>query len=827
MSDKNFELQERELESDEGGLDEVFEIYGVGGEEISQAIGQIWRAFLSGDDEARIDLRDAGRRWNRFKEERPEIGKWFWRMFYPLIFLIYSIMIIGVSSFSGEEMSVFLGESSFIGDILFLTVLFVGIGIFGLFAMSKVKGDEVDGGTFGLMLSLSKVLQVFTFVGLLSTFAVFVGREDTAVQWLSLANEYYSVVPGFPAFSISGVSGNLPLFAIIYALPYANRYFRARAAAIVAKKEDIPDPEMEEEEKSLEELVYWEGHGDVIDREFDMSVEEVVDVPDSLRREPVDGYKEVERYWLRVPYSYACILFNEEQSDYRYHVVQPEIDSEKGQLIMDEFRERLGTALLTEDLSEDLEKGKEEDRQKVQVLEKKLLELATQYDIRSDDRTFHKILYYIERDQVYHGKIDPLMNDRNIEDISCDGDNVPVFIFHREYKDLMTNISFSKDELRSFVIQLSQRSEEHISVADPLVDASLPDGSRAQLTLGKEVTDRGSTFTIRKFQDIPFTPVDLLRTGTFSLEQMAYIWLCIESNMSLIFAGGTASGKTTSLNAVSLFIPPKSKIVSIEDTRELSLPHQNWVPKKTRESFGVSGENIEMYELLRSALRQRPEYIIVGEIRGEEAQTLFQAMSTGHTTYSTMHAESVSSAVQRLENPPIDLPRSAISSLDILSIQSQVRKRNEETGEIENIRRNERIAEISGNRDRSGNMEFTRTPVFLRKEGKDEFVDKTNDSNVLDRIKRARDWTTEELEENLEERRKVLNYLLENNITDVKEVTRTIQVYMTNPKKTMRQIENDSLDPSRFDEITGIGFGKQEEIVEPEEVMLEEGDNNE
>ncbi|MDK2796230.1 MAG: archaeal flagellar protein FlaI, partial [Archaeoglobaceae archaeon] len=218
----------------------------------------------------------------------------------------------------------------------------------------------------------------------------------------------------------------------------------------------------------------------------------------------------------------------------------------------------------------------------------------------------------------------------------------------------------------------------------------MPDGSRIQLTLGKEVTDHGSTFTIRKFREEPVTPVDLIAWKTFSAEQMAYLWLCIENKKSLIFAGGTASGKTTSMNAISLFIPRRAKIVTIEDTRELMLPHENWIPAVTRDAFHGEKGKIDMYDLLRAALRQRPEYIIVGEVRGREALTLFQAMTTGHTTYSTLHADSVSGAIHRLENPPIEVPRAMLEALNIISVQAQTYVNDRR------VRRNIEIAEIVG-----------------------------------------------------------------------------------------------------------------------------------
>ncbi len=229
-----------------------------------------------------------------------------------------------------------------------------------------------------------------------------------------------------------------------------------------------------------------------------------------------------------------------------------------------------------------------------------------------------------------------------------------MFVYHTDYEQIISNVVHGKLELDDFVVKLAQRSGKGISKRQPQVDATLPDGSRAQLTLGREVSDHGTNYTIRQFKDVPFTPIDLVNWNTFSLEEMAFLWLCIENNKSLIFAGGTASGKTTSMNAVSMFIPPRSKVLSIEDTRELALPQRNWVASVTRPSFGEDDKgDVDEFDLLEAALRQRPDYIVMGEIRGEEGRTLFQVMSTGHTTYTTFHADSVgevSSALRRIRS---------------------------------------------------------------------------------------------------------------------------------------------------------------------------------
>jgi flagellar protein FlaI len=369
------------------------------------------------------------------------------------------------------------------------------------------------------------------------------------------------------------------------------------------------------------------------------------------------------------------------------------------------------------------------------------------------------------------------MADPHIEDISCDGYGLPIFVYHDEYTDIETDVSFTADELDNYVVRLAQQSGRHISVGDPVVGATLPNGSRAELALGEEVTPRGSAFTIRLYSDEPFTPIDLLDYGTFNIEQMAYLWLCIESNKSLIFAGGTASGKTTSMNAVSMFIPPRAKVLSIEDTRELSLYHDNWLSAVTRDRLH-EGTDIDMYDLLRSALRHRPEFIIVGEVRGDEAVTLFQAMNTGHTTYSTMHADSIETVINRLENEPINVPRAMVQSLDLLCVQTLTRFSGER------VRRSKAIGEIGGIDQRTGELDYS--TAFDWNADSDTF--RSGDSNILDEIQDERGWSRTQLREELRDRERFLRFLQEEGINGFREFTALVNEYYAAPDRVMDRI---------------------------------------
>ena len=330
--------------------------------------------------------------------------------------------------------------------------------------------------------------------------------------------------------------------------------------------------------------------------------------------EGLPGFIEKEIYPVNEPYVFVSILYNEEKNEYQYQVVEPELS----------VFERMVLETVYENILDTLTVYESSSQTKEEIIETKTLELIDSYSMEIDAKAIYKILYYIKRDYIGYERLDAIMKDPQIEDISCDGSGVPIFVYHRKYHNLKTNVSFEGQKLDSFVIKLTQRCGKQISIGEPLVNSTLPDGSRLNASFGKEVTFRGSSFTIRKFREHAFTPADLIKNGTYSPEILAYLWLAVENNKSMIFAGATAAGKTSSLNSVSLFIPPVAKIVSIEDTHELMLHHTNWIGSVTRESFSKTDTvaDIDMYELLRQALRQRPEYIIVGEIRGKEAMTL-------------------------------------------------------------------------------------------------------------------------------------------------------------------------------------------------------------
>ncbi|GGK62420.1 MULTISPECIES: type II/IV secretion system ATPase subunit [Haloarcula] len=485
----------------------------------------------------------------------------------------------------------------------------------------------------------------------------------------------------------------------------------------------------------------------------------------------LDGYNEVDRYWLNAPFAFASINHDPDRDEHLYHVVEPSLSDIERELLDRLFEDIRIPLIYRDDVDTDPER----------VLAEELEARLEEYGVVIEPETFYRLFYYLHRSFQGYGHIDPLMHDPDIEDISCDGANLPIFVYHDGYTDIETNIAYDADELNDFVIQLAQRSGRHVSVSDPVVSTTLPDGSRIELALGEEVTPRGSAFTIRKYADEPFTPIELLEYGTFSVEMLAYLWLAIESNKSLIFAGGTAAGKTTSMNALAMFLPPRSKVLSIEDTRELSLYHDNWLSSVTRERLGDS--DITMYDLLRSALRHRPEYIIVGEVRGEEAITLFQAMNTGHTTFSTMHADSVQTVINRLENEPINVPRPMVQSLDILCVQVLARSGDER------VRRAKTLAEIEGIDQRTGELDYSTTYNWRATE--DRFSE--NNSELLDEIREERGWTQSELLTELRNRQRFLRYLQSEGITDYRKFTAMVNKYYADKEQVMANIDDDAI----------------------------------
>lgn len=487
-----------------------------------------------------------------------------------------------------------------------------------------------------------------------------------------------------------------------------------------------------------------------------------------------EGLKEIERYWLEEPYVFASII--EDRNTKYYKLIEPALTKFEKELLERAYEDFQDILILNATNSK-LEKDS--------LLVDKTLFLLERYKAEISNAAIQKIVYYLRRNLLGYDKINPLLHDPYIEDISCDGAEIPIYVYHTKYSNIESNISFKEEELDSFVIKMCQLNNKHISVSQPIVDATIEDGSRLQAILGREITPRGSSFTIRKFRKDPITPIDLLGFKTCNLEMLVYLWLVIENGYNILFAGGTASGKTSMLNATSLFMPSTAKIVSIEDTRELLLYHNNWVSGIARESFASdsSGE-VSMYDLLKAALRQRPDFIIVGEVRGNEALTLFQAMSTGHATSSTMHAGDVQTVINRLTHEPINVPQIMLQSLDVLCIQEQVY-----IGE-KRVRRTRSFVEVLTVNPETGDLGINE--LFNWDPVKDAFL-KVGDSHIMQDIMRVRGWDASQLKREMENRKKILTYMYENNLRSYIQVSLVVQTYQNYPKLVMKSIEDSTL----------------------------------
>ncbi|MCS7114039.1 MAG: type II/IV secretion system ATPase subunit [Nitrososphaerota archaeon] len=481
-----------------------------------------------------------------------------------------------------------------------------------------------------------------------------------------------------------------------------------------------------------------------------------------------------EVYPIEEPYVYAAIVKDPDTQRIVYDVIEPTLQLEEEELLK-EIK-----TLLMEEIDVNLKEIETKEKAK-NYLQKKTAEIIKKYRLKIPQESVDKLLYYVIRDFIGYGKLDPLMKDHLIEDISADGVNIPVYVWHRVYESLPTNIIFEDEaELNSLIVRMAYLAGKNISIASPILDASLPDGSRIQMTYGNEVTRRGSTLTIRRFRVDPLTISDLISFNTLSSKMAAYLWYVIENRASVLVAGGIACGKTTMLNCLSMFIKPEMKIVSVEDTQELNLPHENWIPSVVRLSFGRedSASSITLFDLLKAAVRQRPDYIIVGEIRGEEAYTLFQAMATGHLGMCTIHAESVESVINRLESEPMNIPRPLIAMTDVIMVMTRT--------EIEGkpARRVMTTAEIS--RFDQATKEIVTKEVFRWKPKEDKF-EYLEPSSLLEKHMKRLDLSKEDVQRELQRRKTVLEWMVHKGIRRYTDVASVIRDYYANPDRVFQR----------------------------------------
>ena len=478
-----------------------------------------------------------------------------------------------------------------------------------------------------------------------------------------------------------------------------------------------------------------------------------------------------EFYPVSPPFGFVGIQVDDVNGKKIYNVIEPTMSSDEQEIL-----KSIKDAIVI-NVGVPLEVLKNEDAMK-NYLDTMIQRILKKYKKTVAKESEDKLKYYLVRDFLGYGKIDLLLHDVNIEDISCNGVNTPIYVWHRTHESLPSNILFpTEEELHSAVTRLVNRTGSQISIANPILEGTLPEGFRAHITLD-EVSKRGDTFTIRKYRENPFTVVDLIQLGTISPHVAAYTWLLVENLRSMMVCGAVASGKTALLNSISMFIKPEMKVVTIEEVRELRL-HENWIPMITRPSYQPGIQEITLFDLLRSALRQRPDYIIVGEVRGEEAYTLFQSIAVGHGGLCSIHADSQDSVIRRLLTRPMDIPAMMLPLMNCLiqirrvALNSHVVRRVESISEIVDINpKNQEPILVNRFQWNAETDTFTYNPP------------KPNERSAFKVISQINQVPMETLEEELNRRETILKWMVNIGVKDYDEVANIIRNYYHNPEDT-------------------------------------------
>jgi len=484
------------------------------------------------------------------------------------------------------------------------------------------------------------------------------------------------------------------------------------------------------------------------------------------------------RYPLIIPYAYAHIYWDASGGELIYKIEEPVLDDHEKDVftILEKgIKELINISFISV----------KDEKTLIEYLEKNVRILLDELSVTVEKTTYLKIMYYLYRNFVGLNKIEPLMADPNIEDIECNGINSPMYIVHRSLKNLKTNITYlTIEELQNFVEKLAQKAGKYISYSNPLLDGTLPDKSRINATFTQDISSKGPTFTVRKFTKIPYTPIKLMELGTVSPEFLAYCWLLIEYGMNILIVGGTGSGKTSLLNGLAFFIPPQARVVSIEDTRELQLIHENWLPSIAREGVGLTtsegtkiGE-ITLFDLLKESFRQRPDYVIVGEIRGKEAFVLFQGMASGHSSFSTMHANDVATVITRLETPPISLSASLVESLDAVIMIGHANIGGVDVRKVKTV---EEVIKVGND------MSSTQLNTPFRWDPKVNRMVFSKKSYVFSKIIQRTSLTPQQLQLEMLRRANLLFRMYQKKIDDFEQVQKIINSYYKDPISVLTQ----------------------------------------
>jgi len=395
------------------------------------------------------------------------------------------------------------------------------------------------------------------------------------------------------------------------------------------------------------------------------------------------------------------------------------------------------------------------------------------------DKLSHKVL----RDIIGYGKIDSLLQDDELEEIMIIGINKPVFVYHRKYGMMKTNITYNDEqELTDLIDSMARQINRRIDKESPILDGRLSDGSRINATIPPVSAD-GPSLTIRKFKKDPLTIIDLINSKTISVELAAFLWLCIDGlgvkSANAIISGGTSSGKTTTLNALTSFINPKERIITIEDTLELQIPHEHIIRMETRPSNIENKGELTMNDLVKNSLRQRPDRIIVGEVRAQEAITLFTALNTGHSGFGTLHSNSARETITRLTTEPMSVPKIMIQAIDFIIMQKRIY-----TPTGVSYRRISEVAEIVGSEE--GVIQLNK--IFEWNPESDTIENVSISSKTLSQIANLSGKSLYEINKEIESREMVLKYMINHNIHSEDDVNGILELYYANPQKVLNRI---------------------------------------
>ena len=395
------------------------------------------------------------------------------------------------------------------------------------------------------------------------------------------------------------------------------------------------------------------------------------------------------------------------------------------------------------------------------------------------DKLSHKVL----RDIIGYGKIDSLLQDDELEEIMIIGINKPVFVYHRKYGMMKTNITYDDEqELTDLIDSMARQINRRIDKESPILDGRLSDGSRINATIPPVSAD-GPSLTIRKFKKDPLTIIDLINSKTISVELAAFLWLCIDGlgvkSANAIISGGTSSGKTTTLNALTSFINPKERIITIEDTLELQIPHEHIIRMETRPSNIENKGELTMNDLVKNSLRQRPDRIIVGEVRAQEAITLFTALNTGHSGFGTLHSNSARETITRLTTEPMSVPKIMIQAIDFIIMQKRIY-----TPTGVSYRRISEVAEIVGSEE--GVIQLNK--IFEWNPESDSIENVSISSKTLSQIAKLSGKSLYEINKEIESREMVLKYMINHNIHSEDDVNGILELYYANPQKVLNRI---------------------------------------